>query len=89
MSTKTRIGIFIGLGLSALTLGLCLVWINLELVSLSYSIREVHGRLEHRKELKAKLQVEHMNVLSSSRLREKAAEMGLHPPRSGQVRSLE
>ncbi len=84
-----KIAACFGLGVSALAFGICLVWINLELVEVSYSIKEVHDLLESEEELKAKLEVEHMNLLSSYQLREKAVQMDLHPPQAGQVRDLE
>ena len=84
-----KIAACFALGVSALAFGLCLVWINLELVDVSYSIKEVHDLLESEEELKSKLEVEHMNLLSSYQLREKAVQMDLHPPKAGQVRVLD
>lgn len=86
---KNRLLTCLGLGVTALVLGICLVWINLELVDLSYSIKEVHDVLESEQELKAKLEVEHMNLLSFYQLQKKAAQMGLHPPQGGQVRIMD
>ena len=83
-----KIAACFGLGVTALAFGLFLVWINLELVDLSYSIKEVHDLLQSEEELKAKLEVEHMNLLSSYQLREEAAHMDLHPPQAGQVRVM-
>jgi len=85
---KKRVLACLGLGVSALALGVCLVWINLELVGLSYRIKEVHDLLEGEKELKSKLQVEHMNLLSSYQLRKKAVQMDLQPPKKGQMRIM-
>lgn len=85
---KKRVLACLGLGVSALALGVCLVWINLELVGLSYRIKEVHDLLEGEKELKSKLQVEHMNLLSSYQLRKKAVKVDLHPPKEGQIRLM-
>jgi cell division protein FtsL len=77
-----------GLGVSALIFGISLVWVNLELVDLSYSIKEMHDVLESEQKLKSKLEVEHMNLISSYQMREKAAALDLHPPASGQIRIL-
>jgi ABC-type siderophore export system fused ATPase/permease subunit len=88
MMIKKRVLACLGLGVSALALGVCLVWINLELVGLSYRIKEVHDLLEGEKELKSKLQVEHMNLLSSYQLRKKAVQMDLQPPKKGQMRIM-
>lgn len=85
---KKRVLACLGLGVSGLALGVCLVWINVELVGLSYSIKEVHDLLEGEKELKSKLQVEHMNLLSSYQLRKEAGHMDLQPPQKGQVRLM-
>ncbi|MFP4033981.1 MAG: hypothetical protein ACOCQT_02000 [Desulfovermiculus sp.] len=85
---KKRVLACLGLGISALALGICLVWINLELVGLSYRIKEVHDLLEGEKELKSKMQVEHMNLLSSYQLRKKAVQMDLQPPQEGQKRLM-
>lgn len=85
---KKRVLACLGLGISALALGVCLVWINLELVGLSYRIKEVHDLLEGEQELKSKLQVEHMNLLSSYQLRKQAVKMDLHPPEEGQIRLM-
>ena len=86
---KNRLLSCMGLGVSALALGICLVWINLELVDLSYSIKEVHDVLESEQELKAKLEVEHMNLLSLYQLQKKASHKGLYPPQAGQVRIMD
>jgi len=86
---KKRIIACFSLGVSALALGVCLVWLNLQLVDLSYSIKKMHDVLEGEQKLKSKLVVEHMNLMSSYQLQEKAADMGLRPPESGQVRSMQ
>ena len=86
---KNRLLTCLGLGVSALVLGICLVWINLQLVDLSYSIKEVHDVLDSEQELKAKLEVEHMNLLSLYQLQKRASRMGLYPPQTGQVRMMD
>ncbi|MFP4213083.1 MAG: hypothetical protein ACLFRL_03130 [Desulfohalobiaceae bacterium] len=75
--------------LGTLVLGLALVWLNIELVGLSYEIRDLQSRLQKERVLQDKLEVERMNLSSSYRLREKAGEMGLRPPKSGEVVKLE
>lgn len=75
--------------LCSLILGLALVWVNIELVDLSYKIKDFQNRLQTEKVLQDKLQVEKMNLSSSYRLREKAQELDLRPPKSGQIRKID
>lgn len=75
--------------LGTFILGLALVWLNIELVGLSYEIRDLQSRLQSERVLQDKLEVERMNLSSSYRLREKAREMGLRPPQSGEVVKVE
>ncbi|MFO8031925.1 MAG: hypothetical protein R6U22_05225 [Desulfohalobiaceae bacterium] len=75
--------------LGTFILGLGLVWLNIELVGLSYEIRDLQNRLQKERVLQDKLEVERMNLSSSYRLREKAGEMGLRPPGSGEVIKVE
>jgi cell division protein FtsL len=79
----------IAAALGTLCLGLGLVWVNIALVDLSYSIKELHRTVQEEKELHAKLEVERMNLSSSYRLEKKAAEMNLRPPDSGSIRRLD
>jgi len=74
--------------LSAFFLGLGLVWVNIELVDISYDIEKLQNSLQKEEELNSKLKVEKMNLMSSSRLRDKASEFGLKPPKSNQIREL-
>ncbi len=75
--------------LCTLILGLTLVWVNIELVDISYKIKDLQNRLQTEKVLQDKLQVEKMNLSSSYRLREKAQELGLKPPESGQIKRID
>jgi cell division protein FtsL len=75
-------------GLSTLILCLCLVWVNIELVNLSYDIKSLQQKLDSEKALRSKLQVEKMNLTSNYRLREFAARFDLEPPSSDQIRKL-
>jgi len=74
--------------LSAFLLGLGLVWVNIELVDISYDIEKLQNSLKKEEELNSKLKVEKMNLMSSSRLRDKASEFGLKPPKANQIRKL-
>jgi len=87
--SKQRLYTLVGAAIGTLSLGLALVWVNIELVDLSYSIKELHKSVQEEKELQAKLEVEAMNLSSSYRLQEKAAEMNLRPPESSEIRSLD
>mgnify|MGYP006281003257 CR=1 FL=1 len=75
-------------GLSTLVLCLCLVWVNIELVNLSYDIKSLQQKLDTETALRSKLQVEKMNLTSNYRLREFAASFELEPPKSDQIRKL-
>lgn len=74
---------------SSFLLGLSLVWVNMELIDLSYSIKQLQSVHESQKNLKAKLEIEWMNLTSTYRLRNKASEYGLQSPEVNQVRKLE
>ena len=78
----------LGIGLITMFLGLSLVWVNIELVDLSYSIKKLQATLQEQKDLKAKLELESVNLMSSYRLREKAEEFGLEPPKADQIRHM-
>lgn len=83
-----RIWMLFAFSLSAFLLGLGLVWVNIELVDISYDIEKLQTTLKKEEELNSKLKVEKMNLISSYRLRDKAAEFGLRPPESNQIREL-
>ena len=76
------------LGIGALVLGLSMVWINIERVDLAYELKQLQTELEHKTNLQAKLEVEKVNLLSSSRLRSLAEESELRQARPGQIRTL-
>ncbi|WP_092116983.1 hypothetical protein [Desulfonatronum thiosulfatophilum] len=76
------------LGAGVLVLGLLLVWINIERVDLAYELKQLQTELEQKTNLQAKLEVERMNLLSSSRLRSLAEESELRQARPGQIRTL-
>jgi cell division protein FtsL len=87
-STTHHVWWCLGIGLTTLLLGLSLVWVNIELVDLSYSIKKMQATLQEEKNLKAKLELECVNLMSSYRLREKAEEFGLQPPKASQIRKM-
>ncbi len=87
-TAKRRLWLWIVGGLSTLVLCLCLVWVNIELVNLSYDIKSLQQKLDTEKALRSKLQVEKMNLTSNYRLREFAARFELEPPQSDQIRKL-
>ena len=74
--------------LTAFFLGLGLVWVNIELVDISYDIERLQTSLQKEEELNSKLKVEKMNLMSSYRLREEASEFGLQSPNAKQIRKL-
>lgn len=74
--------------ISAFALGLALVWVNIEMVDLSYNIKKLQRNLEEKKGLKAKLEVERNRLIAPYNLRQMAQEYELHPAEPRQVRSL-
>ncbi len=76
------------LGFSGLILGLAVVWINIERLDLAYELKQLQTELERKNDLQAKLEVERMNLLSSSRLRILAEEHELRQAEPGQIRIL-
>lgn len=83
-----KIWLILVTSLTAFLLGLGLVWVNIELVDISYDIERLQTTLQKEKELNSKLRVEKMNLMSSYRLREKATDFDLNPPKSEQIRTL-
>ncbi|PTN33099.1 hypothetical protein C6366_15220 [Desulfonatronum sp. SC1] len=76
------------LGVCGLVLGLAVVWVNIERLDLAYELKQLQTELEQKNNLQAKLEVERMNLLSSSRLRALAEENELHQAEPGQIRIL-
>ena len=76
------------LGVCGLVLGLAVVWINIERLDLAYELKQLQTELERKNDLQAKLEVERMNLLSSSRLRALAEENELRQAEPGQIRIL-
>ncbi len=71
-----------------LVLGLLVVWINIERMDLAYELKQLQTDLEQKINLQSKLEVERMNLLSSSRLRVLAEDNELQQARPGQIRTL-
>jgi uncharacterized protein with NRDE domain len=65
-----------------------LVWLNIERVDMAYGFKELQQELERRESLASKLRVERDNLVAPYRLRNKAAEYGMGPARSGQMRHM-
>ncbi len=72
--------------LSALIMTLVLVWINIERTDISYFMNTLQVDLQEKKAHKAKLEVEREYLLSPRELGLKAKELGLQPPKPGQIR---
>jgi len=75
-------------GISGLVLGLMVAWFNIERLGLAYELKQLQTELERKTDLQAKLEVERMSLLSSSRLRTLAEESGLQQAKPGQIRIL-
>ena len=71
-----------------LSVGL-LVWSNIERIDTTYFINIAQNKLQERKALRAKLEVERERLLSPYELRRKAEEIGMKEPKPGQVRRME
>lgn len=75
--------------LSLLALGLVLVWLNLERAKLSYRLNTLQRELRSLVEYNTKVTIERDHLLSPAELGRKAADIGLHTARPGQLRRLE
>lgn len=82
--------LLLALGLLAcMTMCLILVWSNIERIDTTYFINIAQSKLQERKALRAKLEVERERLLSPYELRRKAEEIGMKEPKPGQVRRME
>lgn len=86
---KMRFLLIIAGVLSTFFLGLALVWVNIELVELSYNIKNLQSEVAEAESLNSKLQIEKMNLSSTYRLKEKAHLFELKVPEADQVRKLD
>lgn len=75
--------------LICMTMCLILVWSNIERIDTTYFINIAQNKLQERKALRAKLEVERERLLSPYELRRKAEEIGMKEPKPGQVRRME
>jgi cell division protein FtsL len=75
-------------GLAAFGLSLGLVWLNVQVVTISYDIKQLKSELQSETTLNAKLEVERMHLVSDYRLQEMASRLGLQPPDKEQIRRL-
>ena len=75
--------------LTCMTMCLILVWSNIERIDTTYFINIAQNKLQERKALRAKLEVERERLLSPYELRRKAEEIGMKEPKPGQVRRME
>lgn len=72
----------------ALSLGLLVVWLNIEQVDMAYKLKKLQTEISAAGNLSAKLEVERDNLVSPYRLSRRAEEMGMHPATSGQQRKI-
>ena len=75
--------------IACMSMGLVLVWVNIERMDTNYFINIAQTTLNERKSLRAKLQVERERLLSPYELRRRAEEFGMTEPKPGQVRRLQ
>ncbi len=74
--------------LSALVLGLLVVWLNIEQVDMAYNLKKMRYEADQANNLTAKLEVERDNLISPYRLSKEAELMGMRPAESGQQRKI-
>lgn len=88
---QTRSWLFLlAIGLvTCMSMCLILVWSNIERIDTTYFINIAQNKLQERRALRAKLEVERERLLSPYELRRKAEELGMKEPRPGQVRRME
>ncbi|MGE4557769.1 MAG: hypothetical protein AB7D07_13230 [Desulfovibrionaceae bacterium] len=83
-------GSFVLFGMAtALLMGLCLVWLNIERVDTAYRLRKMEGELTELSGLNAKLEVERDNLLSPHRLSAIAHKRGFLAASSERIRKIE
>ena len=78
-----------GLVLSALFLGMALVWLNIEAYDVAYDLKQFEARHKMLMESSAKLEIERDNLVSPYRLRSLAQDFGLEPAGAGQIRRMD
>lgn len=74
--------------LVSLVTGLVLIWLSIERTDMAFTIKQMHGQLEERIALRAKLEVERDRLLAPYILRPKAVKLGMHEAQPGQIRKL-
>lgn len=85
-------GLFIGLVASLLInfgLGLTLVWVNTERLSLGYKLTALQKRYTEDYGYSSKLEMERDRLLSPYYLGQKAGELGMTGAKPGQIRRME
>ncbi len=75
-------------GLITLSLGLSVVWMNIERVELAYGLKRLQTKYNEAEALASKLRLERDNLRSPYRLRKLAEQYGLHPAKPGQIRKI-
>lgn len=75
--------------MATLLLGLAVVWVSIERTNLVYGLRKMEHKMTELESHTSKLLVERDNLVSPYRLRQLAAEYGLAPAATGQIRRLE
>jgi hypothetical protein len=75
--------------LSTLLMGLAVVWLSIERTHIAYGLRRMEIKLTELESHASKLRVERDNLVSPYRLRQLAAEYGLAPAATGQIRRLD
>lgn len=75
--------------MATLLMGLAVVWLSIERTHIAYGLRRMESKLTELESHTSKLRVERDNLVSPYRLRQLAAEYGLAPAATGQIRRLD
>ncbi len=74
--------------ISAMVLGLTLVWVNIERVDMAYGLKKLQVELDGKQSHASKLATERDKLLSPYRLRELAEGLEMRPAMPGQIRRI-
>lgn len=77
-----------GLGLLLLLVAIGVVWLNISLIGLSYSIEDLRETLHQEISLNDKLTLEQLNLMSVQKLSQWAREFDLEKPATARIRKL-
>lgn len=80
--------LFMLTSMTAIFMGIVLVWLSIERTDKAYSMRQMRMTLEQSLALKGKLEVERERLLTPVELSRHAERLGIHEAKMGQIRHL-